>query len=270
MSVNDAEYEVIIVRHGTRQSTRSEVYLNYGFYGEPDAPFVVDYYLWVIRNDSRTVLVDTGYAAAVARRRGREVVLDPATAYRELGVDVTEPVDLVVTHAHWDHIGNLGLFPAATIVMAEAERRFWHTEHSKKPMLGHFAERAEIDQLQQIEADGRIRTFEGHLELAPGIELIEVGGHTPGQIMVSVATSEGRVLLASDVVHFREELEREMPFVSVADLPAMYEGFGTVKRMVDSGHVAIVVPGHDSDVLAVAEPLGGMLAGNAGVIGRLP
>jgi hypothetical protein len=63
--------------------------------------------------------------------------------------------------------------------------------------------------------------------------------------MVTVRTSAGVVLLTSDVVHFAEELRDERPFVSVTDLPAMYKGFWTVKQLLESGAIDIVVTGHD-------------------------
>src|SRR5690606_26276280 len=81
--------------------------------------------------------------------------------------------------------------------------------------------------------------------------------HTPGQLVVKVKTSAGTVLLASDAVHYLEELERDMPFTLVADLPAMLDGLSRIRALTSSGEVSAVVPGHDPDVLARFEPLAG-------------
>ncbi len=73
---------------------------------------MLDYYLWILRSRSTTVVVDTGFARGPAEARGRTVLVEPADAYRRLGVDTDQPNPVVVTHAHYDHIGNLGLFRA--------------------------------------------------------------------------------------------------------------------------------------------------------------
>jgi glyoxylase-like metal-dependent hydrolase (beta-lactamase superfamily II) len=262
-------YEVIIVRHGTLATRRSDVYLNHRFYDELDGPHTVDYYLWVARNESRTVIVDTGFAGVSAASRKRTILLDPLEAYRELGIDPAEPHQVVITHAHYDHIGNLGLFPNSPMVISEAEFKFWEREIATKPLLAHFTEPTDLANLRAIKNQGRLTTFVNSIEIAPGIDVIEVGGHTPGQSMVRVPTREGVVLLASDTVHFREELDRDMPFLSATCLPAVYEGFETIRNMLARGEIDIVVTGHDASALDGFEPLGGVLAGNVAVIGRI-
>lgn len=262
-------YELVVVRHGTREARRSEVFLNYAQYGEPDGPFVVDYYLWVLRSHTHTVLVDTGYARGPAEARGRKVLVEPAEAYRALGVDTGAELSIVVTHAHYDHIGNVDLFPNATVVASAAEVDFWSSPVSRKPLLGHFTEPEEIAALARVDAEGRLRRFSGSTEVAPGVVVTEVGGHTPGQSMVTAPTSAGTVLLTSDAVHFTEELDRDMPFVAVTDLPAMYQGLQNVRDLVAAGKVDHVVTGHTAGVLDDLEPWNVDLAGVAGVIGRL-
>lgn len=262
-------YEVVVVRHGTREARRSEVFLNYAQYGEPDGPFTVDYYLWVLRSRTRTVLVDTGFARGPAEARGRQVLVEPAEAYRRLGVDTEADLTIVATHAHYDHIGNVDLFPRATVVMSAAEMDFWSSPVARKPLIGHFTETREVAALARAETEGRLRRFSSTVEVAPGVVVTEVGGHTPGQSMVTVPTSAGTVLLTSDAVHFTEELERDMPFVAVTDLPAMYRGLQDVRDLVASGKVDHVVTGHTPGVLDDLEPCSTELDGVAGVIGRL-
>ena len=55
-------YEVVVVKHGTRATRRSDVFLNHQLYGEPDGPFTVDYHLWILRSGTHTVLAHTGFA----------------------------------------------------------------------------------------------------------------------------------------------------------------------------------------------------------------
>ncbi len=95
--------------------------------------------------------------------------------------------------------------------------------------------------------DGRVRTYGGETEIAPGIRALEVGGHSPGQQILIVDTATGPLVLTSDAAHLYEELEQARPFGVLADLEEMYLGFETIKRL-GAEPAAIVVPGHDPDV----------------------
>lgn len=261
-------YQVTIVKYGTRQTVRSDVYLNYHLYGEPDGPIGMDYFFWLIRNADRTIVVDTGFSAAGGGRRGRTTLLEPADAFDALGVDRAAGPPVVVTHAHYDHIGNLGLFPASPLVIAAAEYAFWTGPYADRTLLHHSVEDAEIASLRRAERQGRLQTFEDEVELAPGVRIIRVGGHTPGQSVITVDTSDGAVLLASDAVHYYEEYERGMPFVQVASVVDMYAAFDRIRAMREAGAVRHLVSGHDPDTLARFTPVTGALAGLAATIGE--
>lgn len=245
---NDGGYRVVAVRVGTRATERSDIYLNYHLYGEDDGPSTVEYYFWVLQGPEGTVVVDTGFGEDAGRRRGRTLLLHPAEALNLLGIAPAGVDDVIVTHGHYDHIGNLDLFPNARIHMAEAEYRFWTSATAGHIQFSFYSEDVEIDQLRLAEAQGRLKLFSGETSPAPGLRLVEVGGHTPGQAVVYVPTSEGEVLLASDAVHFYEELERDMPFTAISDLPAMYEAFAFIREEVRQRGLTVIA-GHDPEVL---------------------
>jgi hypothetical protein len=75
-----ARYQVTIVKYGTRQTVRSDVYLNHHLYGEPDGPIGMDYFFWVVRNTERTIIVDTGFSAIGGANRKRTTLIEPAPA----------------------------------------------------------------------------------------------------------------------------------------------------------------------------------------------
>jgi len=263
-------YRVTIVKYGERFTHKSDVYLNHHIYGQDDDPIGMDYFIWVIQNSERTIIVDTGFSKHGGEVRKRTFVIDPALAYDALGVDREASPVVVVTHAHYDHIGNLGLFPTSELVLASSEFEFWTGPLATRRQFHHSVEDEEIATLAAAEAEGRVRRYDGSLELAPGVTVLEVGGHTPGQSVVIVQTTEGPVLLASDSIHYYEELEQDMPFAFVADLPAMYAGFDTINAMVASGQVTHVVSGHDPSTLSRFRPVtDGELAGIAATIGTL-
>ncbi|MFG1610595.1 N-acyl homoserine lactonase family protein [Actinoplanes sp. NPDC049265] len=242
-------WQVTIVRYGTRQTVRSDVYLNHHLYGEPDGPIGMDYFFWVLRNRASTIVVDTGFSAVGGANRKRTTLIEPAAALDALGVDRAAGPPVVVTHAHYDHIGNVDLFPSSEVHIAAAEYDFWTGPYAHRTLVHHSVEDAEIDHLASVRAQGRLRTFADEAELAPGVRLIRVGGHTPGQTVVLAETTAGPVLLASDAVHYYEEYERSMPFTQVANLIDMYAAFERIRGMVDSGEVRHLVSGHDPDTL---------------------
>lgn len=242
-------YRVYTLRHGTRETTRSQVFLDYAFYGEPDGPHTVDYYFWVLRSNQRVIVIDTGYDAEVARRRERIVLHDPVDMLRtELGVNAEDVDTVIITHCHYDHIGNLNRFPNARVHLAEAELDFVRSGALEKSLVGHFTEREETELLNRLRAVGRLTVVRADTTLAPGVRLLAVGGHTPGQLMVEVDTADGPVLIASDALHFTEELDRDMPFISSMDLPATYRTFDLIRDRVRNG-LHHVVPGHDAHAL---------------------
>jgi glyoxylase-like metal-dependent hydrolase (beta-lactamase superfamily II) len=264
-----AGYTVSAIRYGTRATTASEVFLHYSLYGEPDGPVQMDYFCWLLRAGPQAIVVDCGFSEASGARRGRTMVCPPASALRALGVEPAQVAMLILSHAHYDHIGNLGAFNAAQVVMSAREHEFWTGPLASRPLFATSAETADINALRAVAAQGRLRLLPppadngaaatpARCPLADGLEVIEVGGHTPGQLIVLAALAGGgTAVLASDALHYYDEMALDRPFLHVADLPAMYKGFELLRGLAARpGHV--LVAGHDPEVMTRfgAEPDG--------------
>lgn len=260
-------YQVSIVKFGTRSTVKSDVYLNFHIYKMDDEPVEMDYFFWVIRNAQRTVVVDTGFSKHGGEVRNRTFLIEPAAAFAALGVDPAEAPQVVVTHAHYDHIGNLHLFPESNIIMARAELEFWLSSFAARKQFQHSIETEELDYLKRAAGEGRLKTFDHEHIIAPGIRIFRVGGHTPGQSIITVDTSEGQVVLASDAIHYYEEYKQDLPFMFVNDVREMYAGFDTIRQLMDTT-ASHLVTGHDPSTLERFTPFtAGPLAGLAATIG---
>jgi len=260
-------WDVVAVRYGTRALRKSEAYHGFETFGEPDGPYAMDYFFYVLRGDGRTVLVDTGFDRAVGERRGRTSLCEPVEALERLGIDLDSVTQVLVTHLHYDHVGNLSAFPQAELVVHERELDFWCGPLGSLPEHAVHVEADEVSYLARAREEGRVRVLTGSGTLLPGIESVLVGGHSPGQLVLVVDAVGGAVVLASDAVHYYEELDRNWPFVIFVDLDVMVAGYDTVRRLA-AEHEAPVVAGHDPLVMErfplVADGLGVRVPGGGG------
>lgn len=253
MIVAAVQYEVIAVRYGTRATRKSEVYLHFGSYGEPDAPMQMDYFFWIARSPARTIVIDCGFNERSGARRGRTLLSPPPVALGHLGVAPDTVRTLIVTHAHYDHVGNLGAFPRAEVIMSAREYDFWTGPLATRALFTVSAEADDIGALRAVAAGGRLRRLESpgpatRQPVADGVDVIDVGGHTPGQLVVLVRTADGEVVLASDALHYYDELRLDRPFEHVTDLPAMYAGYDLLRDLA-ADPTRQLVAGHDPDVM---------------------
>jgi glyoxylase-like metal-dependent hydrolase (beta-lactamase superfamily II) len=239
-------WEVHAVRYATLAARKSDLFYRYEAYGEPDADVEMAYYFWILRRDGETIVVDTGFDPAVGARRGRTCVCPPVEALERLGVDTTTVSTVVITHFHYDHVGNLDAFPVAEFIVPKRELEFWTSPLASRLQFASHVEAEEIASLRQLAAEGRVRVTEGTEEVLDGVTAVAVGGHSAGQQLTIVSSGGGDIVLASDAVHFYEELELERPFAVMHDLERMYAAYEVLRGLARDG--ATVIPGHDPEV----------------------
>ena len=238
-------YEILALKyacHGNR--TRAE---NFLWPDDHASPEPLDFFIWVIRNGNRTILVDTGFDDAEAKRRNRPIDIEPYEALRRIGVEADALSSVIITHLHHDHAGTLDRFPAAKFHIQEAEVSFATGPcMCEEPLRGAYSSEHICSLVKKIYS-GRVQFHDGDTEVAPGISLHKVPGHTKGMQCVRVETASGPVVLASDAAHYYENFERRQPFSVTTDVEQTLRSYSRLEQLAASR--AHIVPGHDPLVL---------------------
>ena len=238
-------YEVYAIKYATLARTAAENFIG----GDPhDASMRLDYYVWLARNAARTVVIDTGFSESAGRRRKRECLRPPVESLKLLGVDAGEVRDVIVTHLHYDHVGNFDQFPKkATFHLQDLEMSYATGRHMA---VGHFAYAYEVEEVVGMVRrvyQGRVRFHDGDAEIAPGLTVHHIGGHTLGLQSVRVWTRVGWIVLASDASHYYANMEEGRPFPIVVDIAKMADGWRKLRTLASAPQH--VIPGHDPLVM---------------------
>ncbi|MBY6092562.1 N-acyl homoserine lactonase family protein [Maritimibacter alkaliphilus] len=246
-------WEIYGIRHAeNRGRVRGQ---NFILESEPEAPLPLDFYSWLLRCGDEVIVVDTGMDPAKAAKHGHNHLLSPVDALRTLGVEAAEVETVILTHAHYDHLGFLDAFPAARFHMQAAEMDYVTGPWMMKPWFRRAYEVDEITRLVQLLHGGRLDLHGREARIAEGVTVHWVGGHCAGQEIVRVRTARGWVVLASDALHYYEEYARGVPFAVVYSSAEMIAAHDVIRALADSD--SHVLPAHDPQMVdlfpAVAE-----------------
>ena len=256
--MNLPTYDVFAVKYAHRDARRSNHFIG----GDPhDAPMPMDYFVWLIRDDKRTIVLDVGFSAEVAVRRKRQHLRSPAAGLAKLGVDASAVKNVIVSHMHYDHIGTFGDFPQARFHVQDDELAFVTGRHMCHHHFRHSYEVEDVVGVVRMLYEDRVEFHDGDDELAPGVTLHRIGGHTAGLQSVRVHTKRGWVVLASDASHYYEHFEQGKCFPTVYNIGDTLEGYNKLKKLADSPQH--IIPGHDPLVMQRYPAVSGDLEGIA-------
>lgn len=237
-------YEIYAIKYAHNERRSGDNFIG----GDPhDTPMPLDYFVWAITNENRTIILDTGFDEDMAQQRGRTYLRSPREGLGMIGIDPDSIEDVVISHMHYDHSGNETLFPNAQYHLQDDEMAFCTGRHMCHEAMNRAFSVDDVSAMVRRIFAGRVQFHDGDAELAPGITLHRVGGHTTGLQIVRVMTGRGWVVLASDASHFYANMEQGRPFPIVHDMGDVLEGYKTVKRL--AGSPDHIIPGHDPLVM---------------------
>jgi len=174
------------------------------------------YYIWCIKGDGESVIVDTGVSPELAEERGLAGYVNPAVILSRIHVKADEIKHVILTHMHWDHAGGVSLFPKATFYMQEEEYRFWmHDKVAERPPLKPFIEK----------------------------ECFLAQGHSIALQAVAVKTAKGTAIIGSDCAHTFRNYREDWPSSFIFDLVACMKTYDRLRTRASS--LDLIFPGHD-------------------------
>jgi glyoxylase-like metal-dependent hydrolase (beta-lactamase superfamily II) len=238
------EYEVFAVRYATREGRRRDNFIG----GDPhDGPMAMDYFFWLAIGGGRKFVIDCGFTEEVAAARKRTYLRNPVDALKLFGIAADEVEDVILTHLHYDHVGNFDRFPKARFHLQEPELAYATGKYMRHPFLNHAFEVDDVVGVVRLNYAGRVHFYNGDAELAPGLRLHLAGGHSAGLQFVTVHTARGWVVLASDVTHYYENMDSGRPFTTTFHVGDTLEGYDRIRAIAPTpDHI---VPGHDPLVM---------------------
>jgi glyoxylase-like metal-dependent hydrolase (beta-lactamase superfamily II) len=181
---------------------------------------------YLVRGPRATVLFDTGQTAEAASHlpawhpwlRLSRFELEPAeevaAQLERLGVPPATVGQIVLSHLHTDHVGGLAAFPAAEVIVGETE---WRRARGMRGRLRGYVPLPGRPRVRTVAPDGPpLGPFPAsHDLLGDGtLTLVPTPGHTPGHLAMLVRGAGRTWLLAGDLAHDRDELERTHPEIA--------------------------------------------------------
>jgi glyoxylase-like metal-dependent hydrolase (beta-lactamase superfamily II) len=242
-------FEIYAIRYATSQNRKR--YNNCSFCENPDiheSKMPMDFFVWVIKNSDTTVLVDTGSRDWKCNDRGHQFICCPIESLSALGVAPETVKDVVITHMHWDHAGNIDKLTNARIHIQLSEmRNATGPDMSRKALNNFFLVDDVCTVIRRLYEGSVVYHDEDEGHITDGISVHRVGGHTPGMQVVRVRTRRGWVVLASDASHFYLNYQHKNPFPVFYNLHDAVKAWEICRALADSDEH--VIPGHDPLVL---------------------
>lgn len=239
-------YEVYAIRFGTLPQFRVSGLVAGA---DPTRRLDIPVMVWLLKgSNGRRVLVDSGfYQQKFVDQWKVQNFRSPADAVLAAGVKPDEITDVIISHAHWDHVGGAPLFPKATVWIQREEYTYYTGEawHARTTHGG--IDPQDMAALLKINTEGRLRFVNGDdQEVIPGIRCYTGGRHTHASQYVGVQIAGGTAVITSDNMYLYENLDKRVPVAQTLDAASNLQAQDRIRRL--ASNPSLIVPGHDPAV----------------------
>ncbi len=160
------------------------------------SPIEFHWLFYLLRTSTRVVLIDCGFSDPGMAKRFGVRLQDPVELLEEIGVQPEAVTDIVATHAHFDHIGNIDRFPNATLwIHANAWQSF---------LNGPFS----VALANAMKKKVTLSLFTGPIKPFPFMEVIPVEGHAPGSCYIRLNLDDRTIILTGDEAYLPENWQK--------------------------------------------------------------
>jgi glyoxylase-like metal-dependent hydrolase (beta-lactamase superfamily II) len=242
-SAQTPEYSIDAIRYGTSPN----VQLSDLVVGAPQGQRVdIAMVFWLIRGGGRTILFDSGFHRTNHLKEfPMKDYLQPDEALRSAGVVPGAVTDIVISHAHWDHIGGIDLFPKATVWIQRDEYRYYTMDAWQPGGNRGGIDAEDVENLLRLNTEGRVHLIDGdNVEIFPGIRAYTGSRHTYASEYLCVQ-GHPTFVLASDNAYFYLNLEQRLASATFSDADHAANIAQQARMIQLAGSTDRVVPGHD-------------------------
>ena len=236
------QYSIQAIRYGSAEDDVAGLVV-----GAPKERINIALVIWLIRGGGHSILLDSGYYRDTFLKQFPSTdYIRPDEAVTLAGIRPEDITDIVISHAHWDHMGGIDLFPKAT-VWIQKEEFYYYTGEAWQPDGNHGGiDPDDVQQLVKLNTEGRVRLVDGdNVELLPGIRAYTGGHHTYASQYLRIEGDPPFVLASDNAYLYRNLIEHKASGTfSDADHAA---NIRNEDRMIElaGGSMDRVIPGHD-------------------------
>lgn len=212
----------------------------YGTYGSvfsntshPEQPIEnFPFFYYFAEHNGKNILIDTGFHNTQLADSMGVRLLPVRQELNTLFPGGLPEIDAVLlTHSHWDHIGNISLFPDAEIYLCQDSYELAMQE-------------------DDTEVKNRLSRSGVHIVKTPFVlydkfELVHVGGHTPDSCAVLFRENDKNYVITGDECYLCENMEKTLPIgITVSE----ENNLAFLKKMKEESRIAL--PFHDNTLFA--------------------
>jgi glyoxylase-like metal-dependent hydrolase (beta-lactamase superfamily II) len=237
------EYSIEAIRYGTSPNVPISA-LVVG--GPANVNVDIAMVFWLIRGGGRTILFDSGFHRSTHLKEfPMKDLLRPDEALKAAGLAPDSITDIVISHAHWDHIGGIDLFPKVTVWIQKDEYRYYTMDAWQPGGNRGGIDAEDVENLLKLNTEGRVHLINGdNVEIFPGIRAYTGSRHTYASEYLCVSGHPTWVL-ASDNAYFYLNLKQHLASATFSDADHAANIAQQARMIQLAGSPDRVVPGHD-------------------------